>query len=191
MIPMGVVALDGLGGRLLIDVVAIFVLAIAMFWRRHQRRDLVVLYVVFNIGLFAAVVVISEGEVAAAVGFGLFAVLSIIRLRAEQLSYAEIAYFFAAIVLGLVAAVDIGDPGATAGLAALILAAPALIDHPRALRDNHRMELTLERVIDDSAELRAEVQRRVGAPVVALEVLDLDYVREVTRVQVHVLAARA
>jgi len=48
--------------------------------------------------------------------------------------------------------------------------------------------MELERVIDDSAELRAEVQRRVGAPVVAPEVLDLDYVREVTRVQVHVLA---
>ncbi|MDQ3678506.1 MAG: DUF4956 domain-containing protein, partial [Actinomycetota bacterium] len=108
--PIALAELDSLAVRLLIDVVAISALAIGVFWRRHLRRDLVVLYVVFNVGLFAAVVVISEGEVAAAVGFGLFAVLSIIRLRAEQLSYAEIAYFFAAIVLGLVAAVDIGDP---------------------------------------------------------------------------------
>ncbi|MDQ3676502.1 MAG: DUF4956 domain-containing protein, partial [Actinomycetota bacterium] len=116
-----------------------------------------------------------------------FAVLSIIRLRAEQLSYAEIAYFFAAIVLGLVAAVDIGDPAGNAALAALVLAAPALIDHPRVLRDNHRMELTIERVMPDSDELRAEVQLRIGARIVAMEILDLDYVREVTRVQVHVL----
>jgi hypothetical protein len=187
VIPIALFDLDALGIRLLIDVVAIGALAIGLFWRRHLRRDLVVLYVVFNVGLFAAVVVISEGEVAAAVGFGLFAVLSIIRLRAEQLSYAEIAYFFAAIVLGLVAAVDIGDPAGNALLSALILAAPALIDHPRVLRDNHRMELTLERVIDDTDDLRDEVQRRVGARVVAMEILDLDYVREVTRVQVHVL----
>ena len=59
---------------------AITVLAIGLFYRRHRRSDLVVLYVVFNVGLFAAVVVISEGQVVAAVGFGLFAVLSIIRL---------------------------------------------------------------------------------------------------------------
>ncbi len=185
--PIALAELDSLAVRLLIDVVAISALAIGVFWRRHLRRDLVVLYVVFNVGLFAAVVVISEGEVAAAVGFGLFAVLSIIRLRAEQLSYAEIAYFFAAIVLGLVAAVDIGDPAGNAALAALVLAAPALIDHPRVLRDNHRMELTIERVMPDSDELRAEVQLRIGARIVAMEILDLDYVREVTRVQVHVL----
>lgn len=173
--------------RLLIDVVAIAVLAIALFYRRHRRNDLVVLYVVFNVGLFAAVVVIAEGEVAAAVGFGLFAVLSIIRLRAEQLSFAEIAYFFAAIVLGLVTAVDLGGALATVALAVLVLAAPALVDHPRALRVNRRLEVTLERVFTDTDELRRAVEQRLTVRVIALEVLDLDYVREVTRVQVHVI----
>jgi hypothetical protein len=177
----------GLAMRLLLDVIALAVLAIGLFYRRHRRNDLVVLYVVFNVGLFAAVVVISEGEVAAAVGFGLFAVLSIIRLRAEQLSFAEIAYFFAAIVLGLVTAVDLGGAPNTAALAALVLAAPALGDHPRALRTNRRMEVTLELVVADVRELRRVVEERVGADVIALEVLDVDYVRDVTRVQVHVV----
>lgn len=177
----------GLGLRLLIDVVAIAVLAIGLFYRRHRRNDLVVLYVVFNIGLFAAVVVIGEGEVAAAVGFGLFAVLSIIRLRAEQLSFAEIAYFFAAIVLGLVTAIDLGGALETVALAVLVLAAPALVDHPRALRVNRRLEVTLERVFTDTDELRRAVEQRLAVRVIALEILDLDYVREVTRVQVHVI----
>lgn len=178
---------DGLVARLLIDVVAIGVLAIGLFYRRHRRNDLVVLYVVFNVGLFAAVVVISEGQVAAAVGFGLFAVLSIIRLRAEQLSFAEIAYFFASIVVGLVTAVDLGGAHNTAALAALVLAAPALVDHPRALRVNRPLEITLEHVFTDCDELRRAVEERLAVRVIALEVLDLDYVREVTRVQVHVI----
>ena len=182
-----IVELDGLGARLLIDVAAITALAIGLFYRRHRRSDLVVLYVVFNVGLFAAVVVISEGEVAAAVGFGLFAVLSIIRLRAEQLTFAEIAYFFASIVLGLVTAVDLGGAEKTAALAALVLAAPAIIDHPGLLAASRRMEVTLELVIADAGELRRAVEQRVGARVIALEVLDLDYVREVTRVEVHVV----
>ncbi len=177
----------GLGLRLLIDVVAIGLLAFGLFYRRHRRNDLVVLYVVFNIGLFAAVVVIGEGRVAAAVGFGLFAVLSIIRLRAEQLSFAEIAYFFASIVLGLVTAIDLGDTRETVALAALVLAAPALVDHPRALRVDRRLEITLERVYADADELRRAVEERLAVRVIALEVLDLDYVREVTRVQVHVI----
>lgn len=178
---------DGLGLRLLIDVLAIGVLAIGLFYRRHQRSDLVVLYVVFNVGLFAAVVVISEGQVIAAVGFGLFAVLSIIRLRAEQLTFAEIAYFFAAIVLGLVAAVDLGGAEKTAALAALVIVAPAIIDHPALLRASRRMEITLERAVPDVDELRQAIEERLDARVIALEVLDLDYVREVTRVEIHVL----
>lgn len=177
----------GLWVRLLVDAVAIGILALGLFYRRHRRNDLVVLYVVFNVGLFAAVVVISEGEVAAAVGFGLFAVLSIIRLRAEQLTFAEIAYFFAAIVLGLVTAVDLGGAENTAVLALLVLAAPALVDHPSALRANRRMELTLEIAVADQGDLRQIVEERLQARVIALEVLDLDYVREVTRVEVHVV----
>jgi hypothetical protein len=180
-------SLDNLGARLLIDLVAIAILTVALFYRRHRRRDLVVLYVMFNVGLFAAVVVIGEGNVAAAVGFGLFAVLSIIRLRAEQLASAEIAYFFAAIVLGLVTAVDLGSVPATGALAALVLVAPAVIDSPRVLTENHRMEVTLEVIAPDRDALIGEVERRIGARVIALEVLDLDYVREVTRVQVRVL----
>lgn len=199
MVPISAIAaVEGLGpsistgfaellGRLLIDVAAIATLTFALFYRRHRRRDLVVLYVIFNVGLFAAVVVIGAGEVAAAVGFGLFAVLSIIRLRGEQLASAEIAYFFAAIVLGLVTAVDIGGLAATVALAALVLAAPAVVDHPRLLRENHRAEVTLEFAIDDHERLRHVVEQRLGRPVIALAILDLDYVRETTRVEVRVL----
>jgi len=188
LLPLAAIADPGaLGARLLIDVVAIALLAIGLFYRRHRRSDLVVLYVVFNVGLFAAVVVISEGQVVAAVGFGLFAVLSIIRLRAEQLSFAEIAYFFAAIVVGLVTAIDLGGAGSTAALAALVLAAPALIDQPGLLKVSRRLEITLERTVTDPGELRRAVEERLGARVVALEVLDLDFVREVTRVEVHVI----
>jgi hypothetical protein len=180
--------LDGIGWRLLVDLVAIAVLAVGLFWQRHRRRDLVALLVVFNIGLFAAVVVINEGEVAAAVGFGLFAVLSIIRLRAELLSYVEIAYFFAAIVLGLVSATELESLPATIALAVLVLAAPAVADHPLALRDNRLVVVTIERAIPDEAELRAEVEARLGREVVSLEVRDLDWVRDLTTVAVYALA---
>src|SRR3989337_27073 len=63
--------------RLAIDLVAIAVLAYGIYYRRHRRRDLVVIYAMFNVGLFLALVVISNGNISAGVGFGLFAVLSI------------------------------------------------------------------------------------------------------------------
>ncbi|HVL97091.1 MAG TPA: DUF4956 domain-containing protein [Solirubrobacteraceae bacterium] len=177
------VDVDAVSVRLAIDLVVVAALAFGLSYRRHGRRDLVVLQVVFNVGLFAAVIVISAGEVAAAVGFGLFAVLSIIRLRAETLANVDIAYFFAAIVVGLVAAVDLGNPLGNAGLAALVLASAALVDHPRLLHDHQRVDFSLELAEADPAALQRLVEQRTGGRAVALEVLEVDYVREITRVR--------
>jgi uncharacterized protein DUF4956 len=71
--------------RLGIDLAALAALAYALYYRRHGRRDLVVTFTMFNVGLFLAVVVLNLGHVNASVGFGLFAVLSIVRLRSEPL----------------------------------------------------------------------------------------------------------
>ncbi len=181
--------LGALAGRLAVDVVAVALLSFGLSYRRHGRRALVVLQVVFNVGLFAAVAVIAGGDVAAAVGFGLFAVLSIIRLRAETLANADIAYFFAAIVIGLVTAVDLGGAHGNAVLALLVVAAPAVIDHPKVLRRHERIEITLEIALADREALRRLVDERTGGRTVTLEVLELDYVRELTRVRALVAAA--
>lgn len=183
---MAALDLDALGFRLLLDLVAIALLAGALSYRRHRRRDLVALYVVFNVGLFAAVVVIAAGQVGVAVGFGLFAVLSIIRLRGEPLSNPEIAYFFAAIVLGLVTAVDLGSLALTAALAGLVLIAAAVVDRPSDRTATRRMEVWLEVVFADTAALRSHLEERLCMRVVELNVLELDYVRETTRVAVRV-----
>lgn len=171
--------------RLAVDVVAITVLALGLSFRRHARPDLVVLFVTFNLGLFAAVIVIAGGEIPAAVGFGLFAVLSIIRLRAETLTNPEIAYFFAAVVTGLVCGVDLGGPLANAVLALLVLAGPAIADQPRFLKGERRWVLTLDEAIAEPAALRAAVEQRLGTPVLGVAVLELDFVRETTQVQVR------
>jgi hypothetical protein len=185
---LGALAIDI--GALAVDIVAIGVLALGLPFPRHGRRDLVVLRVVFNVGLFAAVVVIADGNVAAAVGFGLFAVLSIIRLRAETLANADIAYFFAAIVLGLVTAGDLGGVHGIAAHAALVVAAPAA-SITRTLRQHERIEISFEFALADREALRRLVDERTGGRTVTVELLDVDYVREMTRVRALVAAIAA
>ena len=64
--------------RLLIDLLAIGVLAYGLYYRRHGRRDLFTVYSAFNVGVFLIVTAITVGEIAVAVGFGLFAVLAML-----------------------------------------------------------------------------------------------------------------
>jgi len=171
--------------RLLIDLVVIGVLAYGIYHRRHGRRDLVVIFAMFNVGLFLALIAISSGNVSAGVGFGLFAVLSIVRLRSEPFTNGELAYFFVALVIGLVCGIDTGGLGLPILLSAVALAGATVIDHPRLLRPTRHLEVTLETIPADQDTLRRHLEERLNAHVTECNVLEIDYVRETTRVSVR------
>lgn len=176
--------------RLLVDLAAISALALGLHYRRHGRRDLVVLYVLFNVGLFLALVAISAAGIGLGVGFGLFAVLSIVRLRSETFSHAELGYAFVGLVIALVCGVDLGTPAAAAGLSAVALIAAALIDHPRLLRANQYVEVTVELVFADRDALRRHLEERLSVTILSVELLEIDYVRETTRAALRCVERR-
>jgi hypothetical protein len=180
-----VIDLGDLALRLAIDLAAIAALVYGLFHPRHRRMDLVVVYALFNIGVFLALSVIAAGELSMGVGFGLFAVLSIVRLRSEPFSNRELAYFFVALVIALVCALDLGSPAYAGLLAGVALLAAWAIDHPRISRPTRRIEVALERVFADDEALREHLRERLRAPVLDVTVREVDYVRDTMRLEVR------
>lgn len=167
-----------------VDLVALLVMN-GLYSRRHTGRELLMVYTCFNTGLFAALTQITAGSFPAGVGFGLFGVLSIIRLRSRAFSNAEIGYFFVALVLALVN--GLGDRGAVLSLllSAGLLLAVLLADHPSLHPTVHTARLTLDRAYPDSDGLRHAAAAQIGAVVLELTVLEIDGVRDTTRVAVR------
>lgn len=168
--------------RLGLDGGAIAVLAFGLYYPRHRRSDLAVLLCLFNLGVFLAVIVIVGAEVGLSAGLGLFAVLSVMRMRSETFSARELGYFFTALALAILLAVDVGGVGFSIALAVAALAAVALLDHPRLMRATRTMEVTLELVFADHDVLRRHLEERLNVDLVDVSVLEVDYVREITRV---------
>jgi hypothetical protein len=172
------------------DLAAAIILSLALYYRRHRRRDLVVAFLGVNIGVLAVTTVLGSAEVAAGLGLGLFGVLSIIRLRSSEISQREVAYYFAALALGLVAGLPAANPWISVGLMAIILAVLWAADHPALLSRSRHQTIHLDRAIADEDELRTEVERRLGATVTALTVQHLDLVDDTTLVDVRYRLAR-
>lgn len=191
--PSGIIAAvpayGDLALRFGLDVAAIAALMFAIYRPRHGRMDLIVVYALFNIGLFLAIVAITSGDISLGVGLGLFAVLSMIRLRSETFDNRELGYFFVALVLALVTAIELGRPLFTAVLAAAALVAAWAIDHPRMSRPTRRLEVVLDSVFTDRGELRRHLEESVEGRVVEAWVLEIDHVRETTRAAVRYEAA--
>ncbi len=168
-----------------VDVLAIFLLSYVLYFRRHRRADLLLAYVALNIGIFVAMSLLSTVKVDIALGFGLFAILSIIRLRSNAVTQQEVAYYFVALILGLVNGLDLDDRLIAALMNVLLLATMLLVD-TRALRDRaRRIDVTLDTVHDDAAALVADLERRLGGRVLHHQVNEIDYVRDTMVVDVR------
>ena len=167
------------------DLVALAILVGALYIPRHGRRDLVAAYIGVNVGVLAVTLLLSTSDnVGAGLGLGLFGVLSIIRLRSSSLAQGEVAYFFAALALGLLGGIK-SHLIIVAILMALILASLWVGDHPALMRHNRNQVVTLDRAISDENELITELEDLLGAHVRSVDLKSLDLVNDTTIVEVH------
>ena len=167
------------------DLVALAFLVGALYIPRHGRRDLVAAYIGVNVGVLAVTLLLSTSDnVGAGLGLGLFGVLSIIRLRSSSLAQGEVAYFFAALALGLLGGIK-SHLVIVAILMALILASLWVGDHPALMRRNRNQTVTLDRAISDENELITELEDLLGAHVRSVDLKSLDLVNDTTIVEVH------
>lgn len=168
-----------------VDLVAILVLTYAIYFRRHRRRDLLMACVSFNMALFLVVTVLAHGptEVGLAAGIGLFGAVSLIRLRSEELSYIEVAYFFSALAIALINGFGLENHLTTVLLNGVLLATVYAVDRVDPGLNVRRIRLILDAVYDDEALLRAELERRLGADIVEIRVREIDFVRETTQLE--------
>ena len=167
----------------LADIIAICILVFAVYLPRHHRRDLAVAYLGVNIGVMAVSIVLVNSAAAAGLGLGLFGVLSIIRLRSDELAQHEVVYYFSALALGLLG--GLGGPITTYALMGLIVAVLAVVDTSRFRRGARREVVNLDRAITDPEELRYELATRLGGRVLGVNVQRLDFVTDSTLVEVR------
>jgi Domain of unknown function (DUF4956) len=169
----------------LADLAAITTLVFGLFLPRHRRPELVAAYLTVNVGVLAVSSALASSTIGAGLGLGLFGILSIIRLRSEELSQHEIAYYFAALTLGLLGGLDTGASGVDLALMGAVLAAVAIGDHPRITPRVQTQQILLDQAHRREETLLAHLEGMLGARVVSTKVLRTDLVNDTTLVDVR------
>lgn len=177
-----------LAGRLGLDVVALLLLVGVLHRRRSSAPEMALVFTALNIGLFAAVTVIALGDFASGIGFGLFGLLSLVRLRSAAFTLKDVSYTFVALVLALVNGLPERNLLVVVVLDVVILLAVWAADESRSHRPVRLMRVTLDRAVTDPREIRTLLEERFagsGITVTGLGVDDVDLVRDTTRVSVR------
>ncbi|MEK0372060.1 DUF4956 domain-containing protein [Corynebacterium mastitidis] len=172
-----------------IDVIAISLLVFAIYFPRHHRTDLVVAFLGVNIGVLGVAATLATQEVGMGLGMGLFGVLSIIRLRSSEISQTEVAYYFAALAIGLVAGLSTTPTITSVAVIFAIVVVLTLADSRWFTGRSTSQEVMVERAIADREDLVAHLESLLGVRVIEVKVIRLDYVNDTTWVHVRLGAA--
>ena len=167
------------------DLAAITVLTFALYLRRHRRRDLVVSYLGMNVGVLAVATALSGSAAGIGLGLGLFGVLSIIRLRSTELAQHEVAYYFSALALGLIAGIGVEPLWLTLSLMGMVLLVMFVGDNPKVLPAYRHQTVVLDRAINNEHELHARLEEVLDGTVHSATIQELDLVNDKTIVDVR------
>jgi hypothetical protein len=168
-----------------VDLVAVLVLALAVYYPRHRRADLVTAFVAVNVGVLSVTIVLASSAATVGLGLGLFGVLSIIRLRSDELGQHEIAYYFAALAIGLLGGLGTGDVALSAALMVGLVLVLALADSRLLHATGLRQVVVLDRAVTDERELVSRLELLLDARVDRVTPIRVDLVDDTTTVEVH------
>ncbi len=170
--------------RLALDVVAISVLLFGLFHRNYRRPDLVSVFLACNVGLFSVLTVLSFSPLSSAVGFALFGVLSIIRLRSFEYRHIQIAYFFISLSIALICAIDLVGLSLPVTLVSFMLLAMALVDSKKFRSTSENAVIVLDTAIPDPVKLSAHLSQLLDAEIIHMNITGVNLLQETTTVDV-------
>jgi hypothetical protein len=122
----------------------------------------------FNLSLFVvSASLASSSAISIGVGFGLFAVLSIVRLRSDEASQAEIGFTMVSLVLGLINGLPTLGVEFKILFSVVLVAGMYVVDHRMVLSPDkyRRFFVSLDKVITDPQELRKELEEALQVSV--------------------------
>lgn len=177
------------------DLVAIGLMVFALYFPRHRRRDLIVAFMSINVGVMGVTYAMSTADLSLGFGLGIFAVLSIIRLRSTEMDHAEIAYYFTAIALGLLGGFPSISPYVSFTLMGVLLGVIAVGDSPALFPRTRQQIMVLDRAVTSEAAARELLGPLLGARIDRVMLRKVDLVTESTlcdvRFTVHADLSRA
>ncbi len=160
---------------LALDIVSIILLAFVFYYRRHKNRDMTIAIAIINVTLFALAGALASFTLSLGVGFALFAVISIIRLRSDEAGWLEMAYLLTGLSVGLI----LGLPGYSLTVQAIyafiLVLAIYLIDHPKLVpaSKTKRMTVSVDFVETDHEALRERVAQMLNKKILSVETKSL------------------
>ena len=181
---------------IIINMVSLFFYAYVILYHKYGNKELFVTCSLFNVSLLLLVMAIVRTDFNLAVGFGLFALLSVITVRSAPFSKTEMGYFFGGISLAVINGSGIADyVFVLICNFAVVLSAWCIsmwsIEHSANIFDmesHQKLSVVFDQIdpdaTNDRAAMQIKLQRMFNLEILSYKVTKIDYVKDTMNVVV-------
>lgn len=191
--------------RLVIDILAVFILVHLIYFRRHKNKDFQFTLILFNCVNFLICYLLSGANLEVGFAFGLFAIFSIMRYRTVTVPVKEMGYLFICVALGLINSLaTIQDNymvliSANAFVIILPLlmdrtTTPTIIKNKNAITTNENQGIPAQDIIyeridlikpEHRKEMIEDLRNRTGLPIHKVDIVNIDLMQDVAVIKAH------
>jgi Domain of unknown function (DUF4956) len=175
--------------RLAIDLISVLILIRLIYYKTYRRTDLFLTFFAFNLVIFLVSNLLNKVEMSMGAAFGLFAVFSILRYRAESISTKDMTYLFLVIAIGLLTAIGKGGWDELCLLNGIILLLTQLLESNWIIKKDATKKVVYDNVElilpERKLDLINDLKDRTGLNINNVEILDIDFVKKATLLKIH------
>lgn len=174
-----------------LNFVVVFVIVRFIYYPRRRDRNYVFTLFTFNSIVFFVMGLLNNSEISVGVGFGLFAIFSILRYRTDTIPIREMTYLFVLIALPVLNSILMNrqDYGEFAVVNLVMVGVLYVLEKGWGFEYETRKSIVYERIEMIRPEhwenLLADLRDRTGLPIKRIEIGRLDFVHDTAHVHIY------
>ncbi len=176
--------------RFIFNLVAVWIVVHFFYYPKGRRRDYYFTFLLLSVSIFMLIYLMDGSNLQIGAALGLFAVFGIIRYRTESVPIREMTYLFFLVALSVL-------NGTKADLSLVErLAANLLLIGTVWVSENYLLESkvgckfvrydNIDLITPDRYDdLKADLEKRLGMPIIRIEVGAVDFLTDMTMLRVY------
>jgi len=178
-----------IGGAALNLVIALLIVRF-VYYPVTQDKRYVLTFITFSTITYFVLGLLTSVDLSIGVGFGLFAIFSVLRYRTDEIPPREMTYLFVFIALAIMNSVMVGDNEITKLLVSngFVVIVLFFLEQGWGFKFEESKRMTYDRIElvtpERRDELIADLKARTGLEITSVEVRRLDLLRDVAEIRI-------
>jgi len=174
---------ESLAIRFVINIIFAYILISFIYSKEHRIKEYSFTFFISNILIFLVTSLLASVKVKTGFAFGLFAILSILRYRTEQIQLREMTFLFASIILGVMNSLATDELSIFAVLLAdVLLCLSIFIAEKTFIGNTDQIILFYDNskllAKDKKKELYEDIKNRFGYDVLKVVIVRMNYLTD-------------